>query len=196
MNSRDVRSVLESNRPVAGVVGLSLLSIVISLVVGMKASSQRMQDGLAAKRLENSYEQLQQVQRGFQPGTPTELNRWRVAADSQWLAIPHGLRLSLAQRVTLAAESAGLRSVRVRFGPADSLGSAPQRPSLGGRAVSLANYTLVIECEGGFAHLLTFVNYMPAVVSIQRVTALRGASAARYRITLAVYEVANANQPG
>lgn len=196
MTSQDLRATFRANRVAMEVTGLALLAIIVALLLGEKAKGQRAQDEITQRRLATTYEQMQQVQRGFQPGTPVEAGRWKLLADSQWLAISHTQRLSLAQRVTLAAENAGLQNVKVRFGPADSSGALVPRPAVGGRAVSAANYTLVIDCEGGFARLLTFVNYIPAVVSIQHVSAARVGPATRYRVTLAVYEVANASQSG
>lgn len=196
MTGRDLQAAFREHRGAMEVTGLAVLVIVVALLLGVKAGGQRAQDDLTRRRLSSTYDQMQQVQRGFQPGTPLEVSRWKVLADSQWLAISHAQRLSLAQHLTLAAENAGLQNVRVRFGPADSSGALPQRPAVGGRAVNAANYTLVIDCEGGFARLLTFVNYIPAVASVQHISAARAGSATRYRVTLAVYEVANASQSG
>ena len=196
MTGQDLRTVFRTNRGAMEVTGLAVLAIVVALVLGVKAKGQRAQDEIMERRMSATYDQIQQVQRGFQAGTPLEVDRWKRLADSQSVAISHAQRLSLAQRVTLAAQNAGLQNVRVRFGPADSSGALAVRPAVGGRTVSAANYTLVIECEGGFARLLTFVNYIPAVVSIQHVSAARFGSATMYRVTLAVYEVANASQSG
>jgi hypothetical protein len=117
--------------------------------------------------------------------------------DSLSVALPRDQRVSLAQQIADRAERTGLSDVRVRFALPDSA-AAPDRPDLMGTGVAVADYTLAVECTGGFAAMLSLVNQLPPSVAVQRITAARMKSGVQYHLILAVFEAAagGANQHG
>jgi len=54
--------------------------------------------------------------------------------------------------------------------------------------VSVADYSLSIECSGGFAAVLTLVNSLPSSVALQRLTGASAKAVTKFRLTLAVFE--------
>ena len=189
----EIPPIIARNRGVAEITAVAVLALALSVWVGNKARKQREEYDSGVTRLRTVARQVQDVRTSFQPATASE-NLSLGPADSITTAISHTARVALAQRIAQAAADAGLTGIRVEFTPGDSV-SVPSRPGPGGQNASVAPYVLVVECQGGFAKLLTFVNSLPSVVALERIGGAHVGEAAsgttRYHVTLGVYEFGN-----
>jgi hypothetical protein len=171
------------------VMGVSLVVIGASVFVGAKARSAG--QALEQKRAswEQAANQLATVQQQFRAPTGTE-SAALIAEGSRLgsLGVQPDDRLSLLDAVGRLAETAGLTEVQVNTkATTDSLYAADR--SVPGSTVRKADYALTVDCGGGFAAAVQFVNTLPPSVSVSRFYAARTPSGARYRILLSVYEL-------
>jgi hypothetical protein len=189
------RESLKRDRPHVERSLIAGVALVVAAVLGTMANRRLQPLEKQMSSLRAAARTISSFQRSFQVPTEAERQLWASSDDSLALSVPAGSRLPLAQTVARNAEGAGLVGVRVRFAPADSL-YVPPRTSNADAAISPSKITVIVECEGGFASLLTFVNTLPPAVSVIRLSGMRGKTTTVYHITLAVYETMNATQPG
>jgi hypothetical protein len=170
------------------------LAFVVSLTLGVSARRQAAPLAAEARRLQAANQELTSFRSSFRPSAPDD-ESLRIP-DSLAIGISRDTRVSLAQQVAQRAEQSGLRDVRVRFAGPDSA-TAPAAPAFTGNSVTIADYTLAIECSGGFAAMMSLVNHLPPSVALQRITAVRSSSGtAQFHLVLAVFETAGPNQHG
>ena len=85
--------------------------------------------------------------------------------------------------------------MRVKFAAPDSA-AAPDKPDLFASTVAVADYGVSIECEGGFAALLSFVGQLPPSVALQRISVVHDKAGSHFHVMLAVFESAGTAQHG
>jgi hypothetical protein len=133
--------------------------------------------------------------RRYQPAVAAESIAWRrTMLEIQALGVVGDERLGLARALSRAAETAGLRDVRVIIQPADTTGSA-ERLSTEGVQRLPASFGLAVECRGNLQAIVSFLGELPPSVAPTQLILLRQDGRARHRITLAVYELEFSNGP-
>lgn len=191
----DLARAWKSNRGHWQAALLSLAVAVVALVLGTAAHRRSAPARSEASALESAERLVEQFRSSFRQASPAEQAGWQHGLDSLGIGMAGGTKLQLAQSIAHGAEAAGLRSIEVRFGTADSA-FVPPRGGGDFVAVAPANYTVVISGVGGFANVVTFVNSLPPAVSVIRLDAARDKAVTRYRISLAVYENTNGTKSG
>jgi hypothetical protein len=134
---------------------------------------------------------LDSWRRGFEAPAPAESLAWRRAAlDANELGIAGDERLALTQAISRAAESAGLRDVRVRVSAADTTGSEARLSTEGVRRQP-ATFGLLVECRGNLQAVVNLLGQLPPSVAATSLHLVRqdDRGRARHRIVLAVYEL-------
>lgn len=188
MTSADLKALLLRYRLQSEAVGVALLAIVVSLVVGGAARKQLQPLETERSRLRAAQQEITAFRSSFKAATPEE--EAFSFPDSLNVAVSRDLRFSLAQEVTLRAEQNGLRDVRVKFVGPDSSGATPPAvPDMASGKVVVADYTITLDCRGAFGSALALVRHLPPSVALQRIKAGHdrdGATA--YHIVLAVFE--------
>ena len=184
--SADVKRLFGRHRTQSEAVGVALLATVVALTIGAMARQQGAPLRAEHDRLRSATRELNAFRTSFQPTTPRE-DSARLA-DSLMVGVARDVRFSLAQQVAARAERTGLRDVRIRFAAADT-GAPPQAPDLSERTVTVADYTVAVDCAGDYSALLEFVRRLPVSVAVQRIAATRaGNGAIEYHVVLAVFE--------
>lgn len=182
----DLRGFFNRYRMQSEAVGVALLAIAVALTLGTMARRQATPLNAERDRLRSATRELNAFRTGFQAATPREDSA--QFADSLAIGIARDVRFSLAQQVALRAEQSGLRDVRIRFAAADTA-APPQAPDFTGRSVAIADYTVALDCAGGYASMLEFVRRLPVSVAVQRISATRTSTGGvEYHIVLAVFE--------
>lgn len=177
------------------VIGASLLAFVAFIAVGIRANRAAEPVRLETARLSMASSEVARFRAAFSAGNSEREPRATQLADSLGLAIARDNRVTLAQQVAARAESLGLVGVRVKFAPADSA-PPPRRPELSHGAVNIADYTLVLDCEGGLAPVLSLLNQLPPSIALQRMTAVKPRGISQFRLTFVVFESAAAPGKG
>jgi hypothetical protein len=191
----DLAQRLWRNRVQMEAIGLAAFASVVALTLGVKV-----QQRLPAARAElaRSTVQLSEIsdfRRAFQPAAASEDAREAGLADSLHLALPRDLRLTLAEQIASLAEGSGLRDVRVRLTPADS-GAGKARPELADGSVTLADYTLSVDCLGSLGSVLSLAARLPASTAVEYMAGTRTkGDQVGYHLTLVVFETPAAAQP-
>ncbi len=184
--SADVKRFFGRHRTQSEAVGVALLAAVVALTIGTLARRQGAPLRAEHDRLRRATQELNAFRSSFQPTTPQE-DSARLA-DSLVIGVARDVRFSLAQQVASRAEQSGLRDVRIRFAAADT-SAPPQMPDLSEHTVSVADYTVAVDCAGNYSALLEFVRQLPVSVAVQRIAATRaGNGAVEYHVVLAVFE--------
>lgn len=182
-------------RLLSEVVGVTLLAIIVYVSIGISARRRAVPVRAEITKLSSANAEVSQFRSTFKPSTPEQDVVMLNVPDSLSIALPREQRVSLAQQIADRAERAGLSGVRVRFALPDSA-SPPDRPDLLGQSVAVADYTLSVECAGGFAAVLSLINRLPPSVAVQQITADRGKNGTQYHLVLAVFETAGASRHG
>jgi hypothetical protein len=186
MTMADVRSSFQRYCVRGEAMGVAALAIVASAIVGVAAQRQRSSLTLELNRLRADSSEVANFRAAFRPATlePTTL------PDSMATSVDRAERVTLAQDIATAAEGAGLRDVRVRFGGADSSGSAPPPlPQVTADPPTVASYTLVLECSGGLGAVLSVVTHLPPSIALERLSAVGDkGNGASYLLAFAVLE--------
>ena len=186
---------MRRNRVQAECIGLALFGTVVFVTLGI-AARRRMEPARAeVTRQTSALSEITAFRAAFRPSTPERDSRIGQLPDSLRVAVSRETRVSLAEQIATRAERAGLSDVRVRFALPDSA-AAPNRPDLMSTAIGIADYTLAVDCSGGFAAMLSLVNHLPPAVALQRMTAIRTKVGAQYRLILAVFETTASIQHG
>ncbi len=184
--SAEIRRFFGRRRSQSEAVGVALLAIIVALAIGTMARRQAAPLQAERERLRGATRELNAFRTSFQPTTPQEDSA--RFADSLTIGVARDVRFSLAQQVASRAEQSGLRDVRIRFAPADTA-AAPQAPDLSEQTVTVADYTVVVDCAGNYSALLEFVRHLPMSVAVQRIAATRaGNGGVEYHVVLAVFE--------
>lgn len=193
----DLQQAGRRHRLLSEVIGVSLLAIIAYVSIGISARRRTAPIHTENTKLSSAVAEVSTFRAAFRPSTLEQDARILNVPDSLSVALSRDQRVSLAQQIAERAERAGLSDVRVRFALPDSA-AAPDRPDLMGTSVAVADYTLSVECTGGFAAVLSLVNHLPLSVAVQRITANRMKGGAQYLLVLAVFEAAadGANQHG
>jgi len=133
--------------------------------------------------------------RRFEPAAVAESIGWRrTALALQDLGVVGDERLAITQTVGRIAEDAGLQSVRVTIGPADTTGT-DERLSTEGVRRQPASFGLVVECRGTLQSVVNFVGQLPPSVAPTALSLVRQDGRARHKLTLAVFELQLPNVP-
>ncbi len=186
MTLAELRAAMTRHRRQGFVTVLSLVVLAIAVTMGAGAKRQLAPAKITNSRLHQSMNEIDAFRAAFKAAAPVEDARL-VLPDSLDVSVPHDLRMSMAGQLATRAERAGLSNVRVRFAPADSA-APPPRPDFLGRTVTVGDYTIALDCEGGFAALLSFVNHVPAATALQRIIASRSAKGVSYHLVFTVLE--------
>lgn len=176
-------------------IGLALFATIVFVALGIAARRRIEPVRADVAKLVNASSEIRGFRAAFRPSTPERDSRMGHLPDSLGVAVSRELRVSLAEQIATRAEHAGLSDVRVRFALPDSA-AAPARPELTGATIGVADYTISLDCSGGFAAVLSLVNHLPPSVALERMTANRTSSGAQYRLVLAVLESSGPIQHG
>jgi hypothetical protein len=180
-------------RPHVVFIVAGVLSIAILAWAGVRAwrlDNTRRDD---LRRAEATLTTFAALRQRYEPAVAAESIAWRRTwLQLQELGVGPDERLSLTQRVARAAESAGLRSVRVHIEPADTAG-LQARPSTEGVQSKLASYSLRVECRGSLEAVLGFLGQLPPSVAPTQLSLVRQDGRSPHRISLAVYELTFTN---
>lgn len=193
----DLQEAARRHRLLGEVVGVSLLAIVVYVSIGISARRRTAPIRPEVAKLNSAVAEVSQFRAAFKPSSPEQDVRMLNVPDSLSVALPRDQRVSLAQQIAERAERAGLSDVRVKFVLPDSA-AAPDRPDLMSTSVTVADYTMSVECNGGFAEMLSLINHLPPSLAVQRITANRTKTGTQYHLILAVFEAGatGANQHG
>ena len=171
----------------SGAVAVALVALIGFVALGVRAQRAAQPVHLETARLRMADEEIYRFRTAFFAGRPEQELRVARLADSLGVAISRDNRVALAQRVAARAESLGLARVRVKFAPGDSA-VPPRRPDLSSSSVNIADYTLVLDCDGGLAAVLSLLNQLPPSIALERLTGAKSRGASQFRLTFAVFE--------
>jgi len=192
MSTATVRAWLSGHRLQAEALGVCALAVAAAVVIGVRARRAAEPARLENGRLRQSASEVASFRKAFTPAAAEQDVRIARLNDSLGVAVSRDNRVALAQQIAARAESLGLTGVRVKFAGVDSA-AAPTRPETSGGSIIVADYSLVIECDGTLANVLALVNELPASVAVQRISAAQDRSAAQFRLVLGVFEQAGAS---
>ena len=162
---------------------------------GLQASSAGAARRAELRQAESVLDTFADWRRRFKPAAAAESIAWRrTMAEVQGLGVVGDERLTLARSLSRAAESAGLRDVRIEVLGPDTTGSA-ERLSTDGIIRQSAPFGLSVECRGSLQAVIGFLGELPLSVAPTRLTLLRQDGRSRHRIRLAVYELEFTNGP-
>jgi hypothetical protein len=135
------------------------------------------------------------LRRRYSPAVAAESIAWRRTwMELQDLGIVGDERLATAQFLARAAESAGLRDVKVHIAPPDT-SSLAERLSRGGIGRKPASFGLSLEGRGGMSSVIALLGRLPHSVTATRLGMTRQGSSARHQLSFAVYELTFENGP-
>lgn len=175
-------------RLVAAVLGAGLLGW-----AGFRATQAGTAHRVDLRRAEATLATFAEWQRRYEPAVAAESIAWRrTLMELQALGVIGDERLALTQAVGRAAESAGLRDVRVLIDAPDTTGSDERLSTEGVRRQS-APFGLVVECRGNLRAVVTFLGELPPSVAPTNLSLVRQDGRARHRLSLAVYELELSN---
>jgi hypothetical protein len=189
-----LRSAIARSRVQSECAGVALLAFVVFVALGVAARHKSIPVKAEQARLANAAAELVSFRAAFRASTP-ERDAGSPLPDSYAVSVERDLRMTLAQQLAAAGEQDGLTDVQVNFAAVDST-AAPARPALVDGSVALADYAVSLDCDGGFAAVLSLVNQLPASVALERIAAVRGRATTHFHITLAVFEPTGAGQHG
>ncbi|MGH7619587.1 MAG: hypothetical protein ACREPM_20425 [Gemmatimonadaceae bacterium] len=181
-----VRAAVLGHRVQSEAIGVAFLALVAFVVIGVRAHRASEPLRFETARLGMASEEVARFRSAFAAGRPEQELLVARLSDSLGVAVARTGRVALAQRVAAQAEALGLANVRVKFAAADSA-APPQRPELFD-GVAVADYTIVLDCEGGLAPVLSLLNQLPASVALERIVAAKTSGTSQFRVTLAVFE--------
>lgn len=177
-------------RLAAAVLGTALLAW-----TGLEASRRGNARRAEVTRAEALLSDFARLRQQYRPAVAAESISWRRTWGAlQSLGVAGDERLALTRSVSRAAESAGLRDVRVLIGPSDTTG-LEGRLSSGGIERKPATFSLVIEGRGGMRPVIAFIGALPPSVAVTQVSLARHDERGQNRISLAVYELSYPNGP-
>jgi hypothetical protein len=190
------RAALARDRVRAECAGVALLALVLSVAIGSLARRKAIPLRMEIARLSALDTELATFRSSFRAGAP-ELDDPRLP-DSLAVGVAREARVTLAHDIAARAERSGLLEVRVRFAPIDTVVPTPvQHPDFFRGASSVADYTIAVECRGGFSAVLSFVNHLPPSVTLERFTAAGTKDGvAQYHLMLGVLESARPAEHG
>jgi hypothetical protein len=187
MDFAALRAWVTKHRLQAEAVGVAVLALVVFVGLGIRVRQQLAPARLEASRLSAAAAEVASFRSSFDGASPERDLRLGQIADSLGISVAREYRVALAQDIAARAEALGLKDVRVRIAPSDT-GAPPPKPELIRTPVTLAEYSLTVECDGDLASMLSLVNQLPAAVAVQRLVGLSDRTHARYKLWLAVFE--------
>jgi hypothetical protein len=187
----DARGWINRHRVQSEALGVAVLGLVVFTALGLRARQQGEPLRAELAKLQAASAEVSTFRASFTASTPEQDSRITQLSDSLSIAVVRDQRVGLAQRIAAEADAVGLSDVRVRFAAPDSA-AAPVRPDLVRNPVSVADYSIAVECYGSFATVLSLVNRLPASVALQRVVGTNINGRARFQIVLAVFEASPA----
>lgn len=178
-------------RLAAGLVAIGLLGW-----SGLRAARRTALADKEARTLNSTLSAFADFRKRYSPAAAAESIAWRRTwMELQDLGTSGDERLAMTQSVALAAESAGLRDVKVLIAGSDTT-RVDKRHSKGGVGRRSASFSLNVECRGSMASILTFLGRLPPSVTATQLAMTRLVEGgARHRISLAVYEITFDNGP-
>jgi hypothetical protein len=195
MTKAELQKSAQRYRLPSEIVGVALLAVGVFVSLGVAARRRIEPVRAELTKLTAATAEVSEFRGAFRTSTPAQDARVQNLPDSFAIALSRDQRVSLAEQIAARAERAGLSDVRVKFALPDSA-ATPERPDLLRTSVGVADYTLSVECTGGFAAVLSLVNHLPPSVALQRVVGARMKGGGQYRLILAVFEVAGSIQHG
>jgi hypothetical protein len=174
--------------------GVTLVTVVAALWVGLPARKERAQLDAEEKRLEALIGSSKSWMNQFQPASDEEAAVWQgTSAEIAALGVPPAERLTLAQIVARRAEDAGYSPAHIKFvsPPAPTTLATRQ---VAGVSFNPAGYALQVDGSGSLTTLNRFIETLPPAVALQSIslTAAPDGSAST-SITLSVFEPAGGN---
>jgi hypothetical protein len=186
-----IRSWIATHRLQSETLALSILGLVVFTTLGLRARKQAEPMRAEQIKLKGAQTEVAMFRSQFKSSSPALDLRIAQLTDSLSVALPREQRVALAQRIAAEADAIGLSDVRVRFATPDS-SAAPARPDLVRSPVTTADYSIAVDCYGGFANVLSLVNRLPASVAVQRIIGVDVNGRAHFEISLAVFEASPA----
>jgi hypothetical protein len=178
------------SRLVAGVLAVAILGFT-AFRVSRAGSATRIE----LRKAEQTLATFDDWRRRYQPAVAAESISWQRTWDElQQLGVLGDERLSLTRNVARAAETAGLRDVRVLIQAGDTTGS-DARLSTEGVGRKAAPFGLSVESRGDLRAVLSFLAQLPPSVAPTQLSLVRQDGRGRHRFVLAVYELTFANGP-
>jgi hypothetical protein len=181
-----------SPKPPVVLLAISVLALVFVGAVGFRAWKLDSSRQTELRRAQSALSSFADLRRQYVPAVAAESIAWRRTwLQLQELGVGSDQPITLTQRVARTAEDAGLSNVRVLIDPPDTLGQ--QRVATGGVQSKPASYSLRVECRGGLASVLAFLDQLPPSVAPTALNLVRQDGRGPHRITLAVYELTLTN---
>lgn len=150
-----------------------------------RAREQEERRAIVAQQIETARSWLA----AFQNPTSAETLAWRSSeAQMASLSEANPDRLAAARLVAERAQAAGIRTVRLRFLSADSLEEALPTPPYG-PPVTLADWVLLVELEGGLAAVAQFLDNLPTGLGVWKLEMAKGQAGIRTSLQLLRYLV-------
>ena len=182
-----------SIRPEFFLIGASVLSAALLTWSGLRAARADASRSLELTRARATIDAFTSLRRRYEPAVATESIAWRRTwLQLRELGVSGDERLAVTERVARAAETAGLRDVRVDISDSDTTGQQARLPT-GGVQSTPAPFSLLVECRGGLASVIAFLGQLPPSVAPTAVSLVRQDGRASHRILLAVYELTFSN---
>jgi len=174
--------------PVLVLVIAGALAVAVLGWVGVRAQQVLAARRIELRRAESTLQAFADLRRRYSPAVAAESIAWRRTwLQLQELGVVGDERLFVTQRVARAAESAGLRNVKVHIDDSDTTSIQPRLRTEGVRS-NAAPFSLRVEGSGGLASVVAFLRELPpSVAPIGMSLQSQQGQNATHRISLAVY---------
>jgi hypothetical protein len=188
-------SILSKVDPAVTRFAVGLIAIGLLGWAGLRAGRRAAASRDALRGVEASLASFADLRRRYSPAVAAESIAWRrTLMELQDLGVVGDERLATAQFLARAAESAGLREVKVHIAPPDT-SSLEERLSRGGIGRKPASFSLSLEGRGGMASVIALLGRLPHSVTATTLSMTREGGSARHRLSFAVYELTFENGP-
>ena len=174
--------------PPVVLLAVAVFALVLLAGVGIRAWKLDSARQVDLRRAESVLSSFADLKRRYVPAVAAESIAWRRTwLDLQELGVGSSEQpLVLTQRVARSAEDAGLTAVKVHIEAPDTLGKPFTAEGVQSKP---ASYSLRVECRGGLASVLAFLDQLPPSVSPTQFSLMRQDGRGPHRISLAVYEL-------
>ena len=188
-------SVMGKIDPAITRVAVGLIAIGVLGWAGLRAARRAAATRNELRAAETALASFAELRQRYSPAVAAESIAWRRTwMELQDLGVVGDERLATAQFLARAAESAGMRDVKVHIAPPDT-SSLAERLSRGGIGRKPASFSLSLEGRGGMASVIALLGRLPHSVTATRLHMARQGSSARHQLSFAVYELTFENGP-
>jgi hypothetical protein len=177
-------------RLVVGILAIGLLGW-----AGFRSAKRAAATRTQLRTAEAALASFADLRQRYSPAVAAESIAWRRTwMELQDLGVVGDERLAAAQFLARAAESAGMRDVKVHIGAPDT-SSLAERLARGGIGRKPASFSLSLEGRGGMASVIALLGRLPHSLTATRLDMTRQGRSARHQLSFAVYELTFENGP-